>query len=124
MLDHGLLRTDDLRAETEYVKVSGRGVIDIASTALDYRLTAELYKIPPEGAGAEMTAVRAAEIPLTITGTIADMKVRPDFNALIKGRVKEEVAKKVEEQQEKLQQKLEDKLGDKLGDKLKGLFGR
>lgn len=124
VLDHGLLRTDDLRAETEYVKVSGRGVIDIASTALDYRLTAELYKIPPEGAGAEMTAVRAAEIPLTITGTIADMKVRPDFNALIKGRVKEEVAKKVEEQQEKLQQKLEDKLGDKLGDKLKGLFGR
>lgn len=120
VLDQGLVRTDDLRAETDYLKVSGRGTIDISSKALDYRLTAEVYKIPPEGAGAEMTAVRAAEIPLTVTGTIADVKVRPDFGALVKGRVKEEVGKKVEEQKEKLREKLEEKLGDKLKD----LFGR
>lgn len=117
VLDAGLMRTDDLQAQTDYLKVRGTGTVDVATLALDYRLTAEVYEIPPEGAGAEMAAVRAAEIPLTITGTLAEPKVRPDFDVLVKQRVKQEVEKKVEE-------KVREKLGDELGDKLKGLFGR
>jgi AsmA protein len=114
-LADGVMSSDDLRAELDYVSVTGKGTLAISTGALDYRLVAEVFKLPPEGAGAEMAAVRAAEIPLTVTGTFADIKVRPDFDVLVKQRVKQEVEEKVEEKKEELKQKLEDKLKDLLG---------
>ena len=73
---------------------------------------AQVYKLPPEGAGAELADLKAAEIPITITGPLADMKIRPDVAGLAKARVKQEVEKKMDEKKEELK--------EKLGDKLKG----
>lgn len=114
-IDRGIVRSDDLRAETEYLKVRGTGTFNLETLAVDYRLTAEVYKIPPEGAGSEMAPVRAAEIPLTVTGTVADLNIRPDYSALVQTRVKREVEERVEEKKEVLRRKLEDQLKDLLG---------
>jgi AsmA protein len=115
VLDKGVLRNDDLVADMEYLKANGKGSIDLGAGSIDYRLVAQVYKLPPEGAGAELADLKAAEIPITITGPLADMKIRPDVAGLAKARVKQEVEKKKDE--------LKEKVKEKLGDKLKGLFG-
>jgi AsmA protein len=114
-LDAGLLSNDDLVADMEYLKANGKGNIDIGKGTIDYRLVAQVYRLPPEGAGSELADLKAAEIPITITGPLADMKIRPDVAGLAKARIKKEVEEKKEEVKEELKKKL--------GDKLKGLFG-
>lgn len=109
----GVLENRDLAVEMDYLKVNGAGTLDLDSQELDYRLQANLYRIPPEDAGAEMEDLKAAEIPVRVSGTLEQMKVRPDFDTLAKAQVKE----KVEEQKKELTDKLKDKLDKWLGGK-------
>jgi AsmA protein len=113
LVDKGVLRNDDLLVDMSYVRAKGKGTLALESQAVDYRLVTEIYKLP-EG-DASMTDLKAAEIPVTITGTLADMKVRPDVEGYLKSRFKKEVDKKVDEKKEELRKKL--------GDKLKGILG-
>jgi AsmA protein len=115
LVDKGVLRNDDLIVDMSYIRAKGKGSLALASQAVDYRLVTEIYKLP-EGDEADMADLKAAEIPVTITGTLADMKVRPDVEGYLKARFKKEVDKKVDEKKEELKKKL--------GDKLKGLLGQ
>jgi AsmA protein len=115
-LDKGVLRIDDLRMETDYLKVHGRGTLDTATEAINYQLVAAVNKLPAggtaTGGGGGLGALTAVEVPLTITGTMSSPTVRPDIEALAKGKLGQEV-----------QQKAGDLVKKKLGDKLKDLFG-
>jgi AsmA protein len=115
-LDNGTLHTDDLQIETDFLKIHGRGTLDLATEALDYQLVASVSKSPPSqggrSAGSGLDALQALDVPLTITGTLASPTVRPDVEALAKGQLGKEV-----------QQKAGDLVKKKLGDKLKDLFG-
>lgn len=113
LVDKGVLRNDDLLVDMSYIRAKGKGTLALESQAVDYRLVTEIYKLP-EG-DASMADLKAAEIPVTITGTLADMKVRPDVEGYLKSRVKKEVDEKLDEKKEELRKKL--------GDKLKGLLG-
>jgi AsmA protein len=112
-LDKGVLRNDDLRIETDFLKVHGGGTLDLATGAIDYKLVSSVYKLPPPGGAAP---VEAADVPLIVTGTLASPTVRPDIEALAKGQLRQEV-------QQKAGDLVKKKLGDKLNDKLKDLFG-
>ncbi|MEA3178980.1 MAG: AsmA protein [Gammaproteobacteria bacterium] len=115
-LDKGVLRIDDLQMATDFLKVHGRGTLDTVSEAINYQLVAAVNKLPagnaPAGAGGGLDALGAVEVPLTITGTMSSPTVRPDIEALAKGKLGQEV-----------QQKAGDLVKKKLGDKLKDLFG-
>jgi AsmA protein len=112
-LDKGVLRNEDLRIETDFLKVHGGGTLDLATGAIDYRLVTSVYKLPPSGgAGRDLDALKAADVPLIVSGTLASPTVRPDIEALAKGQLRQEV-----------QQKAGDLVKKKLGDKLKDLFG-
>ena len=113
-IDGGVLRNDDLLVDMSYIRAKGKGSLALGSQAVDYRLVTEVYKLP-EG-DESMGDLKAAEIPVTITGTLADMKVRPDVEGYLKARFKKEVDRKVDEKKEELRKKL--------GDKLKGLLGQ
>jgi AsmA protein len=115
LVANGILRNNDLIADMTYLKVKGQGTLALESQAIDYRLTTEVYKLPASEE-AQLADLKAAEIPVTITGTLADMKVRPDVEGYLKARFKKKVDEKVEEKKEELKKKLEDKL--------KGLFGK
>ena len=107
----GVVNNPDFIMEMDYLKVIGSGTLDLKSQKVDYKLQTNLYKIPPENAGADMQDMKAAEIPVRVSGTLADMKVRPDFDALVKAETKQQV----EEKQKELTDKLKDKLNKWLG---------
>lgn len=113
-LDKSVLRIDELRMETDFLKVHGGGTLDTVTEAINYQLVASVNKLP-EGrpaVGGGLDALQALEVPLTITGTLASPAVRPDIEALARGRLGKEV-----------QQKAGDLVKKKLGDKLKDIFG-
>jgi AsmA protein len=118
-LDKGVLRIDELRMETDFLKVHGGGTLDTATEAINYQLVTSVNKSPANGtsaardAGAGLDALASVDVPLTITGTLSSPTVRPDIEALAKGKLGQEV-----------QQKAGELVKKKLGDKLKDLFGR
>jgi AsmA protein len=114
VVDKGVLHNDDLLVDMSYIRAKGKGTLALESQAVDYRLVAEVYKLPG-GDSAGMADLKAAEIPVTITGTLASMKVRPDVEGYLKSRFKKEVDKQVDEKKEELRKKLEDKLKGILG---------
>jgi len=119
----GVARNDDLKVATDFLSATGKGQINIATKAIDYAIIAQVYKIPPagkqpDGAQADSVASRelaAFNIPIAITGTLDDMKIRPDLEGMAKAALKQEVNKQVGEKK--------DELRKKLGDKLKNLLG-
>ncbi len=114
-LDKGVLRIDDLRMETDFLKVRGKGTLDTATQAINYQLVTSVSKVPSADRSAVsggLDALASVEVPLTITGSLSSPTVRPDIEALAKGKLGQEV-----------QQKASELVKKKLGDKLKDLLG-
>ena len=108
----GTMRTDDLTMQTPFMKVDGKGTMAVPTQALDMHINATIYQVPPSGAGAEMSDLKtAAAIPVRVTGTISDYKVRPDLDAALKGAVEEKLDQKKNELKEKVRDKLRELLG-------------
>ena len=115
-MTNGVLTNNDLDVALQYLRVTGQGKIDVPNSSLDYRLVANVLKIPREGADtAQMQDMVDAAIPVKVTGALSDPKIRPDIEGYVKGQVKE----RVDKEKDKLEQKVKDKLGDKLKDLLK-----
>jgi AsmA protein len=93
---HGIATTHDLLVSSSALKVTGEGTANLATQALDLKLTADTMKT---------LAGTPLQIPVLVRGTFANPDVRPDVEALAKGQLREKVK-------------------DLLKDKLKSLFGQ
>jgi AsmA protein len=96
-ITNGVAKTSDLTISSPVLRVTGQGSANLVNKAIDLQMLASVLKSP----GASV-----ADIPLKITGTYVDPKVRPDAESLAKSEIK---------------RKLQDVL-KKNG--LEGLFGR
>ena len=114
-LDRGVLRNEDLTVETDYLKAHGKGTLDLGTKALNYRLVASVYAPPTPGAASGIRDLQAVDLPFVITGTVEEMKVRADLEALAEAQVRQRVNEKVQQKSEELRKKLGDKLKDLLG---------
>lgn len=103
-VENGVLDSRDFVMETDFLTVKGAGTLSLPTQKVDYHLTATVYRVPEEGAGAEMQPLKSTDIPVRVSGTLADLKVRPDVQAEVK---------------QKLTDKLTDKLSEWLGKKKK-----
>jgi AsmA protein len=112
---NGVATTKDLNIASQLLQITGSGSTNLVAQTLDYTIITTVLKTPP-GADAGTAELARARIPVNITGTFTDPKIRPDLAGMAKERVKQEVEKRKEEVQEKVKEKVKDKL--------KGLFGR
>ena len=103
----GVATTKDLAVTSQQLRVSGQGTTNLVTQALDYRLSVTVLKAPPtaDGAAADLAL---ATIPVTVTGSLEDPKVRPDLAGIVKARVQKELDKHKDEIKEKLQDTLKD----------------
>jgi len=93
---NGIATTRDLVVSSQVLKVTGQGSTNLAAKTLDFALLADTLR---------MAGDTPVQIPVKVTGNIADPTVRPDVEALAKSQLRQ-------------------KLKDVLQDKLKGLFGK
>lgn len=89
---NGVASTKDLIVSSAVLKVTGQGSVDLPANTVDLALVADTLR------SAGNTPLR---IPVKVTGSMADLKVRPDAEALVKGQIKQKV-------QDLLQDKLKD----------------
>jgi AsmA protein len=116
VMTNGVLNNQDLTADMQYLKVTGKGTANLVNSTLDYRLETAVLKIPSEDKlAAQNQDIIGLTIPVTVTGALTDPKIRPDVTGMLKERARQELDKQKE--------KLEEKVKEKLQDKLKGLFG-
>lgn len=107
----GVVINDDLRLTAPLFRASGSGTIAIGKQTLN-------LSVIPELLGGDNAGIR---VPLLVTGTWDNPKVRLDLETALKSRVEEEIRERVEEEiGDKIENKLEDKLKKGLGD----LFNR
>jgi len=105
----GVASMKDINVASQNLRVTGTGTANLASRAIDYRILVRLLKTPP-GQGEDIGKLALADIPVNITGTMADPKVRPDLEGIARAALQ----KKIDEKKDELKQKLGNKLLDLL----------
>jgi AsmA protein len=104
----GIARTDDLIGTTDFMKVTGKGTLNLPQQALDYDMNATMTESTKLKGCTEMDKLIGQSFPLDITGTVTEPKIRPDFGDLAKAVL-----------QNKVEEQIKDKLLEKLGGKKK-----
>jgi AsmA protein len=79
---NGVAKTSDLTIASAALRVTGQGSTNLVNKAIDFQMLASVSPSP---------GVSVADIPLKITGTYVDPKVRPDTEALAKGELKQKL---------------------------------
>lgn len=112
---NGVLTTNDINATTRALGVTGKGTIDLVQSQLDLSINAAVQKVADDKSSDDMNDVVGFVVPVRVTGSLTDPKVRPDLEGMARAAVKQKIDEK--------RQEVERQLRDKLQDKLKGLFG-
>jgi AsmA protein len=102
----GTVNNRDLNVDMDYLQVAGRGTLNLPGRKVDYQLITTVSEVPAEEDSAELADLKSVRIPVRISGTLDDLKVRPDLEAQVKAEVEKEVEEKKEELKEKLQERL------------------
>ena len=90
----GVFANDDLRAELPFLRLSGKGRLELVETTLDYTLKARFIEQPElmgDVSAAELDDFTKAVLPIRITGTLAAPDFGLDLAEAARARVKEEV---------------------------------
>lgn len=119
-IKNGLLRNDDLIAQSSKVHVKGKGTANLATEALSYKVDARVLKRAATATEAEK--IRGVPLAVDIAGTFAEPTYQLDIQAMLKAKYQAKIDKKINKEKDKLLKKLDEKLGPGVGDILKGLF--
>jgi len=103
-LSNGELRTDRFNAEIPFLRVSGAATVDLPKSRLDSNLTALVFEKPVFPDDNTLEDLVNVSIPLTVSGPVANPKVRVDLSKMVKSALKETL-------RETLQDKLRKQLG-------------
>lgn len=132
-VNDGILNNDDLVAQLPFLNVTGQGKIDLPESTVDYRLRATVVEKPELAAQAGVLTGKT--IPVSITGTLSDPRVRPDVSAALKqqarDRIEEEILDRLggddedapEGEEPAAERDVEQELKDKAKKKLEDLWG-
>jgi AsmA protein len=122
----GVATTNDLIIASQLLRVTGAGSTNLDTQALDFTVNATVLKAPP-GSDADIAALERLTIPVKITGSLTDPKIRPDLAGMAKERVKQEIDQRKDEVKQEIEERrdeLEEKVRDKVEDRLKDLLNR
>ncbi len=118
VVEDGLLTNQDLSATLQYLSLNGAGTVNLLSNEIDFDLMAQF---PDSGAfeeAPELANLADSQVPLTLTGTLAEPQPRVDFGAIIRQRAQQEVQEAVDERVEEEREELRDRVRDRV----RGLF--
>ena len=118
---NGVVRNDDLKANSPLLRVAGNGSADLGSERIDYRIRASLVGTLEGQGGAERDALRGVTVPIKVSGTFDKPSYALDVETLVAENVKQQVRERVEE---KVQEQLKGSTQDSLRKGLEGLLRR
>ncbi len=125
VVEDAILTNRDLNATLPFMRVDGRGTVNLLTDALDFDLVATF--VDGEWLQSEplMAGLAGDQLPLRVGGTVAEPSVLPDFGAMVRARASEAVQQRVEEERSELQERVEqerEEVREELRNRLRGLF--
>src|SRR5690606_1123414 len=125
VVEDAILTNRDLNATLPFMRVDGRGTVNLLTYALDFDLVATF--VDGEWLQSEplMAGLAGDQLPLRVGGTVAEPSVLPDFGAMVRARASEAVQQRVEEERSELQERVEqerEEVREELRNRLRGLF--
>ena len=119
---NGVLHNNDLLATSTYLRITGRGTVDLGNERFNYRFEPMLVK-PPQGRA--IKELENVPIPVRLTGSFDHPKWTVDLGGVVKGVGRHELEKRLEQNGGEAIRKLEERTGIKGLEKgLRSLFGR
>lgn len=111
-INDGVAHNDDMLVKSPSLRVTGKGDIDIGNSNINYATRATLAE-SVDGKSDSVT------VPVQLSGSFADMKIKVDYGAVVTDVLKHKVDEKIEEQKDELRQQLQKKLKSGLRDLFK-----
>lgn len=127
VVQDALLTNRDLNGTLDFMTIRGTGTVNLLDDAVNFDLVARFVDGPKLQSDPEMVNLAGAELPLRVTGTLAEPSILPDFGAAIRARASEAVQERVDEQRGEVQQELEqerEEVEERLRDRLRGILDR
>lgn len=112
----GVARNDDLMAKSPFLRIGGKGDVDIGKRRLDYLLLASVVGTAAGQGGKELDALKGVTVPVRVSGPFDKPAFKLDYASLASDAAKGRIAEKRDEAKQKLQENLKDRL--------KGLFDK
>lgn len=119
----GLLVNQDLVGGLPFLALAGQGQVDLAASALDYRLSATVIREAVDEATGERSELAGATVPLRLSGSLDSPSVSVDLGGLLRDRATQEVLQRlgIEPEEGKT---AEEELKERAGDKARRLLDR
>jgi AsmA protein len=108
-VNDGIFSNDDLLIELPFLKLTGKGIVDLPQAQVNYSVQARVLDKPELMSGvseAELADFTKTVVPVKITGPLSSPSVRPDIEAVFR----QQVEGALEEQKEELKNRLFDRL--------------
>jgi len=105
----GIFENNDLLVELPFLRLTGRGIVDLPASEVNYSVEARVFESPELMASiseAELEDFTKTVVPVKITGPLSAPSFRPDIGAVFR----QQVEGAIEEQKEELKNRLFDKL--------------
>ena len=109
-ITNGILDTDTLDVKGSWYQLGGDGKVNLVEQTVNYILY-------PTVSGEKFKELAGTKIPVQVTGSWYDPKVKVDLEGVLKGRVKQELRQQEDKLKEKATQKFGDFLQKQLGPK-------
>lgn len=110
----GVVTNKDLLAKSPFLRVDGKGKVNLVAENLDYTIKAVVVSTAKGQGGEGLEELKGIPVPVHLTGDLAAPKFEVDWKEVLVATQKGKL--------ENQKQKLEEKIQDKLQDQLKGLF--
>jgi len=115
----GVLTNNDLLAKSPYLRITGKGTVDLVTEGLDYTVTPVIVSTEKGQGGAGLEELKGIPVPVQVTGSFSNPSYQIDWKTVVvetqKGRAGEEIDKR-------LDKALGDKVDEKTKTQLKDVF--
>jgi AsmA protein len=118
-ISNGVVNNQDFKAGAPYLRLSGKGIVNLVPETLDYQLIANIVGTPNFGGDEGLDVLEGIDIAIRLTGPMDSPDYKFEGSSLLSGSIdkqKEEFKEKTEEKKEDVREKIKDKL-DSLKDK-------
>jgi AsmA protein len=120
---NGVIENDKLSVSSPLLRIGAAGVVDLPRDSLDYRGNVALVGTCKGQGGRVRGKLNGLDIPIRITGSIANPKPRLDTSKLIESVARREIERKSERITQKIQEKVGEQAGKALGETARKLSG-
>lgn len=128
VLQNGVFRNEDLKAESELMRVTGEGTVDLVNEQIDYLLTIFLAKTIDRNQQTGLVDLAETPIPYRVKGTFDHIEQSAALEEIVKSGAKRMLVKELEKQlggeKPAGTQKESGGTEELIQKGLKGLFGR